>query len=861
MSCNLCPELSANRSRIVRGTHVGSELPKVAVIGEAPGRDEDWKGEPFIGASGEELRHFLRVNGIMGRGVYLDNVCMCRPPGNRTPNVSEIRNCTENFLIPKLLTLQPKWIITVGKTASEAISGTEISIEMEHGIPRPLDFYGMPVIHIPTYHPAAGLHDPSKMLLFMGDMRAAGNVIKGKISPRPPCDEFAGQETYEIMDKPMNIGIGDTGFVAVDTEWAKGGPYLASVSTEPGVAWVIRESQRDVLDRLHRDMNLPNVTTGVHNILYDLPVLAKMGITPLKPACSMSMAYLLQDEPQGLKPLAYRYCGMKMASYKDMVGGATEELALSYILDVLSKDWPNPSPVLEWKKGEPHVRQPQNIGRKAARILKGGVDLSGKWKAVKEGKEIVEAELGPLVEGELCDIPEEDAVFYSARDADATIRIFPILWERILSLDLDGTFWRDMRSAPMIIDMMANGMLIDQAEFARLSKYFQGKMESIQRKIQMSVGHLLDNKDVNPGSSMQMAELIYDKLHLDDKVGQFKAKKGGSKRSTGAEVLKRYEDHHPVVKKIMDWRGYQKLKTTYADAIPKLVSQDGRIRTTLRMTRVITGRLASSKPNLMAQPVRSEEGRLIRDCYIAEKGNVLVSGDYAAVEMKVVASESRDKRMMEVFLSGGDLHAQTASDMFGIPLSQVDAKKHRYPAKRVGFGILYMITAQGLQRELVASGVDCTVRDCEEMIKSWFKIYSGVAKYMKENGIFAKRHGFVRDMWGRIRFVPGIKSTNRWTRMEAERQAGNAPIQMGAQGVIKEAMGRLVPVYRELEGVKPLLQIHDDILWEMPEYMTGIAIPRISKVLETSVPKGFRIPLTVDFQTSKRWGSLEKWKS
>ena len=147
--------------------------------------------------------------------------------------------------------------------------------------------------------------------------------------------------------------------------------------------------------------------------------------------------------------------------------------------------------------------------------------------------------------------------------------------------------------------------------------------------------------------------------------------------------------------------------------------------------------------------------------------------------------------------------------------------------------------------------------DCEEMIKAWFDIYRGVAAYMKGNGEYAKRHGFVRDMWGRRRYIPGIRSVNKWGRLEAERQAGNAPIQMGAQGIIKEAMGRLVAVYSDL-GVDPLIQIHDDIVWEMDEAIVSIAQPRIKAVMEGVTPKDFIVPLEVDFKVGRKWGSMSK---
>jgi DNA polymerase-1 len=608
--------------------------------------------------------------------------------------------------------------------------------------------------------------------------------------------------------------------------------------------------QKHALAALNTVLNYENTITVVHNALYDLPVLAAMGIRPRKVACSMVMAYLLQDEPQGLKPLAFRHCGMEMDSYSDMVGGATREKAIAYLEKVMEQEWPDPEPVLEWKKGEPHVRQPQNIRRKVQRVLssiESGKDIEpySSWNKMSDTDQ-VESVLGVLKEADLSDISNNKAIHYSARDADATIRIYPILWERICSLGLEGTFWRDMAALPMVVDMMANGMPVDINAFHSLSNYFQSRMDLIQRKMQLTIGHLLEGKAVNPASYPQMSTLIYDRLELHLKGGKFRSKKGAVNKSTANDILKRYIHLHPSVQDIIDWREYQKL----------------RIRTTLRITRVATGRLSSSKPNLMAQPTRSFEGRKVRDCYVAGEGNLFLSGDYSQVEMRVAANDSKDETMMGIFWRGEDIHAITASRMFGVPISQLDEMKHRYPAKRVGFGILNLITAEGLQRELTVGGAEgWSISDCEEMIKSWFDIYRGIAAYMKASGEQAKRYGYVRDMWGRIRYIPGIRSVNRWARIEAERQAGNAPIQMAAQGIIKEAMGRLVPVYRDLNEigmVAPLLQVHDDLCWEIAEYMMEIVKSKIRPIMEGVAPKDFIIPLPIDFKEGKKWGSIKK---
>jgi DNA polymerase I-like protein with 3'-5' exonuclease and polymerase domains len=745
----------------------------------------------------------------------------------------------------------------MGSVATEWILG-KVNMELTHGIPRTINSFGKDLVVIPTYHPSAGLHSPEQMLLFQCDMKLAGDVIRGNLLPHPPIDSFQGRENYqEITDDssslelltqlfppttgkryPLETGrtsrtnhISSTGrLIAIDTEWARGKPFCLSFSVAPGEAFVVRSGQTHVLQALNRVVSCPDTTTIIQNALYDLPVLAQMGVFPAKVADTMVMAYLLQNEPQGLKALAFRHCGMQMRDYTEMVGEATYRFALEYVETVASLEWPDPAPVMEWVDGAPKIRQPQNIGKKAKKILKDvkekGANPAERWEAVADGKGIVERLLGLLQEGELCDISWEKAMFYSARDADATIRIYPLLWDRIVALELEDTFWRDMHVMPMVTDMMANGMPVDVKEFGKMSMYFQKQMDLIQRKMQINIGHLLNNKAINPASYPQMSSLIYDKLKLHEEGGRHRSKKGAGQKSTADDILKRYIHLHSVVQDIIDWRGYQKLKTSYADTIPRK-AVDGRIHTTIRLTRTVTGRLSSSNPNLMAQPTRSEEGRKIRDCYVAPPGFVLMSGDYSQVEMRVAANDARDERMMRIFWGGEDIHSITASEMFGVPIPKLDEMKHRYPAKRVGFGILNLITAEGLQRELSSGGAQgWSVADCKKMIKSWFDIYSGIAAYMKSNGEYAKRYGFIRDMWGRIRYIPGIRSTNKWIRMDAERQAGNAPIQMGAQGIIKDAMGRLVPIYQEISRiapVKPLIQIHDDIVWEVAEEVVTLA--------------------------------------
>ena len=872
-SCIQCLSLAHSRRKICWGTKfnntgIWNSEPEGMVLAESPGIEEDKLGEPLIGKSGKEGRHHLMINGISGRGVILDNICKCRASENgkdRPPTPQEIKNCTTKWLIPEILHAKPKWIISMGRISTQFFLG-DVDISDVHGIPRTIDFHGLSIIIIPTYHPAAGLHDPDKMLLFNIDMKIAGEVIRGKIAPYPPIDEFAGKENYGLISAINNQCYDafdwDSKLISVDTEWARGNPWCLSFSQLRGEAQVIMANMAGPLSTFADFVSQPDVTTVIHNAIYDLPVLAQMGIYPANVADTTIMAYLLQTEPQGLKLLAYRHCGMEMKDYSEMVGGATERFAEEYVNIVVALDWPDPEPVLEWKDGIPKARKPQNIKKKALRILKKGKDFAASWNAIKDGTEEVEQMIGKLQEGELCDIPFDSAMKYACRDADATIRIFPILWERICALGLEDTFWRDMSVMPMIIDMMRCGIAIDKPAFSELKRYFQVQVENVRDQIQKQVGHFFGGKQINPGSYPQIGKLIYDDLKLHEQGGRHKAKtRSKTDKPTSDDVLKRYIDLHPVVDNILEWRKYKNLCDKFLTPIPLMADEENHVHATFQLTRTSTGRLSCKSPNLMQMPTRTDEGKMVRDCFVAGDGFTFLSGDYGQVEMRVAAGCAKDEKMIKLFLDGKDIHSYTAAEMFEIRVEDVDEMKHRYPAKRVGFGILNLISALGLQRELSISGVKWTVLQCEDAIKAWFNIYKGIAAYIKESGQQAKRYGYVRDMWGRIRYIPGIKSVNSWIRMEAERAAGNFPIQSGAQGIVKEAMGKLVPFYRSYgDALRPIIQIHDDLVWEVREDILDEAVPRIKEIMEGVAPAWFPIPLEVDFKTGKQWGSLKKFK-
>jgi len=312
---------------------------------------------------------------------------------------------------------------------------------------------------------------------------------------------------------------------------------------------------------------------------------------------------------------------------------------------------------------------------------------------------------------------------------------------------------------------------------------------------------------------------------------------------------------------VLDWRSIDTLLDKYIRVLPRKIGADGRVHTKLSLARVPhSGRLASSNPNLLAQPVRTEDGARIRDGFVAEKGWKLVSFDYSQIEMRIMAHLSQDPSMLEIYKKGGDIHTETAREIFGV--KEPDDMKHRYPTKRINFGIIYGLTSMGLSRELMASGLpECTEDWCNRFIIQWFKLREGVKQFIDKTKNEARRFGYVQDMWGRKVLIPEVKSFFPYIREAGLRRAGNQPIQGGAQGVIKEAMRRLWPLIVEYrcEGVRirPLLQIHDDLLFEMEEGDASIMAPIIQRVMETAVD--LSVPMIVDAKIGDRWGSMKKY--
>ena len=840
---------------------VGSDGPlpaPIMLIGESPGEKEHLTGKPFRGRAGDELNNYLYRAGLHRSSCYVTNLIKCHPPRNRNPKVDEIRYCS-NELIGEIIRCHPQVIGTLGAFSTRFLLGSDTSLEYVHGIPYridklPNDVEIPEVIVVPCYHPALGLHKSEMMSHIMMDFQALAKVFRNELCPREPSPYT--EVDYRLITDPDEII--EMPVVAIDTEWARGRPWCITYSTAPHMARMIMADNKACVKRLAEWLADPAVICDIHNSLYDLPVLWSLDVYPAVVSDTMGMAYLLQTEPQALKPLAYRYLNANMQDYEDVVGVASVDNALTYLFEVLSAEWPDPEPVLSWSKGEIKIRQPSNIIKRVDKILKDydkskEVNIYKRWRKIKEeeGRGDVEEALGVMPPGELTDIPFDDAFNYACKDADVTFQIKPLLWKKIQNYKLEDVFWRDMHMIPMVAEMQTNGMRIDPEHFGNLARDFERRLGFINTEIDN-----IAKKHINPGSYIQALELLM-KLKVFD---------GNDKLTTNAKYLKKHINKHPVVEKVIRWRELDKLRGTYAVPLPKHMDENNRVHTTLRVTRVITGRLSSSSPNLMNIPIKTQDGLKIRAGFIPEYGCVLLSNDYSQIELRVLAHMSQDQHMMEAFWNDEDLHTKTAKLIYELDggiwemLKDDEKKLRRKLVKPVNFGIAYGLSAKGLFYDLTSQGIKVTLADCERFINAWFNAYPGVYIWLDEVKAEARRTGMVRDMFGRMRLCPEGYAADKWVKLAGERQAINAPIQSGAQGIIKEAMGKLKPVYRDLtEGgryiCRPLMQIHDDLLFEVSEEITKFAAQVINPIMAGVVE--LSVPVKVGSKYGYNWRDME----
>jgi DNA polymerase-1 len=437
-------------------------------------------------------------------------------------------------------------------------------------------------------------------------------------------------------------------------------------------------------------------------------------------------------------------------------------------------------------------------------------------------------------------VPLEKARDYAAEDADVTLRLHALLKPRLLVEKLVSVYETLERPlVDILAEMEMQGIKVDAAALRGLSEDFAKRLAELESEIHSLAGH-----PFNIASPKQLGEVLFEEMKLPT---QGKTGKTGA-WSTGADALEELTDQgHPLPAKVLEWRQIAKLKSTYADAlIAQINPKTGRVHTGFAQAITATGRLSSSDPNLQNIPIRTEEGKKIRRAFIAEPGHVLLSADYSQIELRLVAHVADIAGLKEAFHQGEDIHAITASQVFGVPLANMDSATRRR-AKAINFGIIYGISAFGLARQLgISNG------EAKSYIEAYFARYPEIRAYMETTKEEAKRLGYVTTPFGRRCHLQGMNDKNANLRGFAERAAINAPIQGGAADIIKKAMIRLPQALVEA-GLKSrlLLQVHDELVLEVPDAEIEAARALVKSVMESAA--NLSVPLVVDTGVGKSW--------
>jgi DNA polymerase-1 len=444
-------------------------------------------------------------------------------------------------------------------------------------------------------------------------------------------------------------------------------------------------------------------------------------------------------------------------------------------------------------------------------------------------------------------VPIQRALPYAAADADMTLRLVALLRKRLEDKQLWPLFTDvEMPLVPVLMDMECTGVALDVGFLKEMSEELRLRLGELEEQAYHHVGY-----PFNLNSSVQLSEALFARLELPtDGVPRGKA----GRYSTAASVLEHLQGAHPIIDVILEHRQLSKLRSTYLDALPLMVSpRSGRLHTSWNQTGTVTGRISSSEPNLQNIPIRTEIGRRVRQAFVAPPEHLLLGADYSQVELRILAHISGDENLLDAFRRNEDIHASTAARILGMPLEQVTPDMRRL-AKTINFGLIYGMSDWGL-----AARTELTREESSEFIAKYFAQYPRVQEYLAQVKGQAAQEGYVETLLGRKRYFPELRAGSRAhgnVKAAAQRMAINHPIQGAAADIIKIAM---IQLHDELQSQglhsKMILQVHDELVLEVPEP----ELDRVSKLVRSVMEGAYQLdaPLRVDIKTGQHWGEME----
>ena len=435
-------------------------------------------------------------------------------------------------------------------------------------------------------------------------------------------------------------------------------------------------------------------------------------------------------------------------------------------------------------------------------------------------------------------VPLDQQTEYAVEDADITYQLKQVFQPKLEEIKAEKLFNEvEIPLIKVLADMEKEGITLDVPALAEISKELETDLAELEQKI-----YGFAEEEFNLNSPKQLGDILFNKMQLVKKPKKTRT----GQYSTSEDILSKLVDKHPIIANILEYRQLQKLKSTYVDSLPNEVNEKtGRIHTVFAQTVAATGRLASNNPNLQNIPVRTLRGQEVRKSFIAKDDNhVILAADYSQIELRLIAGMSQDKVMMESFLNGEDIHTATAAKVFGINPNEV-TREQRGNAKTVNFGIIYGVSAFGLSEQTTLSR-----GESKDLIDAYFETYPQLKDYMAKQVDLARKQGYVETILGRRRYLRDINSNNYVVRSHAERNAVNAPVQGSAADIIKLGM---VKIHQTLKGFKTkmLLQVHDELVFEVPKDELETIQPIIKETMENAIE--FNVPLVVDCGVGKNW--------
>lgn len=918
--------------RLIYGS--GPTSAELMVVGSGPGYEEDRDGTPFVGKTGAELSRFLDGSTLPSRhDVFLTNLYRFYG-GKDYVYTDEDLKLSEPYLLKELKRVKPAVVLTMGRDATRWFLG-DVDMDDVQGIPwlmtdearAKLPFLDAGTVIFPIIHVAAGFHNPELSPYVVDGFSRLAEYFSGAVParklyddpiPGPDYEEITSIERLdevlrqfdELLPTPdtqrtQRVSSGKATSkqrgrvvkgrarqglerdpargpdlnLSIDTEGSVRRPWSVQFSDIPGRGYVIASSRRDLLARFGQYLLRRRPRLTFHSALHDLGMNRALGLPLDLPFDdTMVMAYLLQLEPQGLKALCVRHCNMRMNSYMSVLGDAGQRLAVDYLAglwDIENAEWEERREQAFWTEIElgrkirvqPTVPKTQ-LHKAVERALR-SKDARKLWLDQVEDVQVAGYHhLGDMPEPTLSHIPRADAVYYAARDSDGTSRVRPELERRLDALGLRGVYELELSTYPLIERMAYIGLKPDLDHFARLSAFLQTEIDGAQAKLVTATG--LGTFNANSGD--QVADYVFDGLGL---VGGKKTRTGRfSTNDKILEALEKEHPEHPVLTDIRAYREYYKLKNTFVDRLPDFVRRypfDGRVHATFRTTRVITGRLAASDPNILAMPKHGKFATEFRRGWTAGDGHWLGEWDLSQIELRVLAHLSQDPVLLAVFRgerrnadgSKVDLHANLAQRIFGGKPEDHAKGTGRLAAKAINFGLPMGMTNKGLAVELRKNGVYVTEDDAQKWIDDTFSLYKGVPIYQDQKAAEATRNGYVRCLSGRIRYIGGSRSRDERVREEAKRFAFSTPVQEGAQWLMKQAEAK---VWTMLQGyweqgvwIEPLAQVHDALTLEFTadEQLARELNTRMVAIM-TAIPTGFSVPVETSGDYGFNWSTFGK---